>query len=410
MLFPDAKIRHFFCLFVVHAYFFRHTVAFYGFFLFLCATLTYIMKSRLYILFSFILMLCLSGCRKIVIPEEEEVKSGQTSADDDGVPTDFRGHASLVDYLKEYGTSDRPIPCEDLMQGGCVYRSVMNEGTLSLLLDCWVEGIVVGAVDGGSMKKTVFGIAGMVESNVVLAVSALERDYARCIPVQLSNSGTACKAVRQQLSLAMNPSNLGQRVRLRGQVAKYLGTLGLKATADVLFESDSPASDEPTDPPVDEPCDDPDLPDLDSFSTLDEYYSVYGSKSQPIPCEHLLEGTPISTLFAFDKELASTDAWIVGYVVGYIGSGSKMSGTVFDYEGATTSNIVIAASPDVRDYRLCMPVQLSSNGKSQRTAREQLNLKDNPQLYGRRLLLFGSVNWYMSVIGLRDTCIYEEAD
>lgn len=100
------------------------------------------------------------------------------------------------------------------------------------------------------------------------------------------------------------------------------------------------------------------------------------------------------------------DSWIVGYIVGYI-DGNKLteSSAVFSY-GDVETNILLADSPDVVDYKMCIPVQLSKSG-SYGDVRAALNLKYNTDIIGRKVKIRGAVTKYMGVPGLKNAIKYE---
>lgn len=100
------------------------------------------------------------------------------------------------------------------------------------------------------------------------------------------------------------------------------------------------------------------------------------------------------------------DSWIVGYIVGYI-DGNKLTenSAVFSY-GDVETNILLADSPDVVDYKMCIPVQLSKSG-SYGDVRAALNLKYNTDIIGRKVKIRGAVTKYMGVPGLKNAIKYE---
>ena len=101
------------------------------------------MKHRLCILLAFCMLLILAGCRRIGVPEEETGTAGGNynkeapAVDRDGeedmgtVSGSFRGYETLADYLEVYGSVDNPIPLEDVLPGGCLYRVIMQDGAMS---------------------------------------------------------------------------------------------------------------------------------------------------------------------------------------------------------------------------------------------------------------------------------------
>lgn len=353
----------------------------------------------------------MTSCRKITIPETtDDEGTGVTNEQPEG-PIDFHGFESLDDYLTHYGSTEQPIPCADLLPGGCVYRSIMEEGALAKVQKCWVEGVIVGAVDGTTMKRTVFGTAGLIESNIVLAPTADETDYQRCLPVQLSGSTKALKEVRNALNLALNPDNLGFTVFVKGEISNYLGTIGVKNANDWYFylgdEPDDPDPDTPSDTPVDPDDDDPVDPSISddedvSFNSLDEYLDVYGSEENPIPVNHLLEGKCLWTLiYAPEGRKSIPSAWVEGYIVGYI-SGKSMTKSIFSTDEAETNNIILAAAPGVTEYARCIPVKLYGGPAGSNDVARQLNLQEHPELYKKKVRIAGKVDEYMRKLGMMD--------
>jgi hypothetical protein len=369
------------------------------------------MERRHYIFLFLTLLLLVTSCRKITIPETTDGEgTGVTNEQPEG-PIDFHGFESLDDYLTHYGSTEQPIPCADLLPGGCVYRSIMEEGALAKVQKCWVEGVIVGAVDGTTVKRTVFGTAGLIESNIVLAPTADETDYQRCLPVQLSGSTKALKEVRNALNLALNPDNLGFTVFVKGEISNYLGTIGVKNANDWYFylgdEPDDPDPDSPSDTPVDPDDDDPVDPSISddedvSFNSLDEYLDVYGSEENPIPVNHLLEGKCLWTLiYAPEGRKTIPSAWVEGYIVGYI-SGKSMKKSIFSTDEAETNNIILAAAPGVTEYARCIPVKLYGGPAGSNDVARQLNLQEHPELYKKKVRIAGRVDEYMRVMGLMD--------
>lgn len=94
--------------------------------------------------------------------------------------------------------------------------------------EAWVTGYIVGYVNTDhytymSKESVVFGAEGAVTPNFVLAASPDEKDWGKCMPVQLSPT------VRADLSLALNPGNIGRQVCLKGEVGtRYIGEYGLR--------------------------------------------------------------------------------------------------------------------------------------------------------------------------------------
>ena len=91
----------------------------------------------------------------------------------------------------------------------------------------YVKGYIVGFVDGQKLedgaKFTADGCE--IESNILIADNANEKDVAKCIPVQLP----ASTKHRTSLNLKANPGIIGKEVVLGGYVQTYFGVNGLKS-------------------------------------------------------------------------------------------------------------------------------------------------------------------------------------
>ena len=96
-----------------------------------------------------------------------------------------------------------------------------------------------------------------------------------------------------------------------------------------------------------------------------------------------------------------TSCYVTGYIVGYIPkNGRSMSQTIFG-TGNVLTNIVIADSPDEKDYQNCLPIQLSTGSKGQQAVREGLNLSAHPENLGKCVILYGNIKKYMGTYGLK---------
>lgn len=94
--------------------------------------------------------------------------------------------------------------------------------------------------------------------------------------------------------------------------------------------------------------------------------------------------------------------WLKGYIVG-CATGSKgnkyQTAPPFEYETA----ILIADSPLETDKDNTAAIQL----KSGTTARKDLNLKTNPNLHGRKVIIFGAKTQYLKLHGIKTIFAYE---
>lgn len=109
------------------------------------------------------------------------------------------------------------------------------------------------------------------------------------------------------------------------------------------------------------------------------------------------------------KDVSGGNFYVKGYIVGQI-NGMNMSaieltepwGTQTDKTYQT--NIVIASSISETNVDNMVPVQLPSGA-----LRTGLNLPENPTMYGKEILLYGSLTGYFSVAGVKNTT-YAEAN
>ena len=87
---------------------------------------------------------------------------------------------------------------------------------------------------------------------------------------------------------------------------------------------------------------------------------------------------------------------IVGYVVGAINGTSLLAA---DYTPPFTvkSNILIADNPLEKNVDRCMPVQLEKDTRF----REELNLADNPNNFGKKIIAEGVVSDYFRTYGIK---------
>ena len=104
--------------------------------------------------------------------------------------------------------------------------------------------------------------------------------------------------------------------------------------------------------------------------------------------------------------------WVTGYIVGYIntfdGDYAKLreKSAVFGTVGAPNSNLMLAMTPDEKDWEKCIPVQLAYG-----TSGRDLSLQNNPGYLGRQVTLYGTTGAkYLSVYGLRNCSAYNWGD
>lgn len=110
---------------------------------------------------------------------------------------------------------------------------------------------------------------------------------------------------------------------------------------------------------------------------------------------------PVSALSVSEaKQCAGqTGVWVYGYIVGISTSSSK---SVFEPPFSSATNLVIASRATVTDRQSCLSVELAKGD-----VRDALNLKDNPELLGSQVFLFGDIEpSYYGLVGLKSVSDY----
>lgn len=97
------------------------------------------------------------------------------------------------------------------------------------------------------------------------------------------------------------------------------------------------------------------------------------------------------------------DAWIEGYIVGWVNGSHYPSGARFTAQAAGQTNLLLADSIYENDPAHCLPIELPNNSK----IRQDLNLRDNQSNLGRHIKLKGDITSYFKVTGIKSPTIYE---
>jgi len=101
---------------------------------------------------------------------------------------------------------------------------------------------------------------------------------------------------------------------------------------------------------------------------------------------------------------SGTGVYVKAYIVGNVDGQVYSSGAIFGTTGTQKTNLLIANSASETDPEKCMPVQLPSGA-----VRDALNLADNAGNYKKEVLLYGNIERYFGVTGLK-TVTYAEID
>lgn len=97
-------------------------------------------------------------------------------------------------------------------------------------------------------------------------------------------------------------------------------------------------------------------------------------------------------------QTASGNAWVKGYIVGYVDGQTYATGATFAVPSAAETEILIADAADCADATKCIPIQLPAGD-----IRNGLELSAHPDLLKKEVMLYGSIENYFGVKGLKST-------
>ena len=104
----------------------------------------------------------------------------------------------------------------------------------------------------------------------------------------------------------------------------------------------------------------------------------------------------------YNPNQASEKVWVKGYIIGCANGAFTEAKLVKDGgEGTVNTNIVIANAADESEIGNMIPVALPA-GK----VREVLNLQDNASMIGQQIWLYGTIEKYFSVAGVKNVSDY----
>lgn len=104
----------------------------------------------------------------------------------------------------------------------------------------WIEGYIVGSYN----NKVILGTDGAVATNLLIADNTSATEKADMVCVQLVSKSDP----RTALNLVDNPTNVGKKVILQGDICKYNTLPGLKNTSAYKFADGEGGGDTPVDP------------------------------------------------------------------------------------------------------------------------------------------------------------------
>lgn len=229
----------------------------------------------------------------------------------------------------------------------------------------WMTGYIVGAVAPNVTKvekneDIEWGAPTTLGNTVVIGESPDTKDFKKSIIVPLP----ANSPLRAQVNLVDNPSVYKKQLKIEGTFATVMGTYGL----------------------------------TDNSGSADEFEL----EGQVDPEGNGTEDSPY-TVTQIKNGASGTGVWIKGYIVGWVdGKALDENGAKFTTPATVQTNVLLAASADVKDYTKCIPIQLPTGD-----VRSAINLQSNPTNLGKTVSLFGNIAAYFGTSGLKETSKYK---
>lgn len=300
--------------------------------------------------FFLLVLLCIISCTGPVLIDERDAENGTTES-----------------------TSKEPVPI--IHEGTLDSPYTIGEAqTLSRGEGVWIEGYIVGCVDG-SIKNVDYELPASKASNILLS-DTFPTDANNSLPVELKNSTTA----RDLLNLYDNPENMHQKLRIQGKLTQYFSVVGMRDIEDFLFIDETTPKED----------DDEEENEKEEDNEQEEGDTISGKyKEFPMTITQGIE---------LQSEDEYQQVWIKGYIIGYTTSKGKIYYDLTDIKSSANTNVILADSIEERDSRRVIAVELKSNSY----IRRDVNLYDNPQNLHHTLTVLGHMSKYRDLCGCTD--------
>lgn len=96
-------------------------------------------------------------------------------------------------------------------------------------------------------------------------------------------------------------------------------------------------------------------------------------------------------------------ATVKGYIVGYVKNGNLSARTANFEAGTTKTNILLADSPDEKEWCSCIPIQLVVGTDP----RNELNLGEHPEVLGSMVEITGTLTSYLGARGIKNITAHQ---
>jgi len=232
------------------------------------------------------------------------------------------GEAAVVAVDQELGSGTELDPYN-------VTKAITNQGAYK-----WVEGYIVGNVDGTGISITTeskFEAPFTIATNVLIAASATETDYTKCMPVQLPSG-----AIRTGLNLADNVGNLGKKVKLYGSLEAYFGVAAIKSSSYYELEGGTTGGTKPVD--TSDAILNETMLTQTSFGKFTAY-SVVGDQTWTLSTSY---GAMITGYVTDTKTSYANEDWLISPALDL--SGKTSVNLTFDHARGPSASIAIGVS------------------------------------------------------------------
>lgn len=301
-----------------------------------------------------------------MIPEGTGTVRGILSYYGDGWQLLLRGLGDVM--ITSKGQKEEPYTVAEAME-------VMDQGAAG-----WVAGYIVGSVKAGvstvtSSEDVIFGADAEMDNNILIAASADETDWTKCLAVELPQGS----AFRASVNLVDNPGVLKKAILVNGSLTTFLGMPGITGNggtaSDVEVEGVTIGS-----------GDTPITPGGEAIPAGN------GTKESPYNADQIKSAAP------------ATGMWMEGYVVGYVAD-RAWNTAVFGTESSETDNyknatnvVLSMVAPGKADASNSVPVGLKNVGD----VRATLGISKNSAIYGARVKVKGEITSYFGMTSMKN--------
>lgn len=214
----------------------------------------------------------------------------------------------------------------------------------------------------------------MSDNTLVIGQTADSRSLDDCIIVTLPD-GTA---LQKYGNLTDHPELLGRQIWINGTTATVRAMTGLETTGR-----------------------------SDAFRIMDVTVPGDEEPGNAIPTGDGSQASPYNPtqVVALGTNANEANKWVKGYIVGWVDNSSQnyadANNTIFTVPASVATNVLLATSPDVKDFSKCCVVNLPTGA-----IRSAVNLLDNPGNLGKTVSVLGTIRKYFNMPGVRDLTDY----